>query len=122
MKALTLSLVALFAAVSLAQAVPALSVDKAASLAQKELVDRGLASHIYVFSLTMRQDGVMNKEWYWFASWSESIPGDNRTKEVGMRINMDGSTIRVVEGPGSVDALRNPRTRSDRPSILDLKH
>jgi hypothetical protein len=122
MKSFTLSLIALLAAVSLAQAVPTLSVDKAASLAQKELVGRGLADHVYVLSLVMRLDGALNKDWYWYASWSESIPGDNRTKEVGMRINMDGSTIRVVEGPGSVDALRNPRTRSDRPSILDLKH
>ena len=77
-------------------------------LAQKELKDRGLAAHIYVFSLVMQPDGVMNKEMHWYAAWSEAIPGDNHKKEVGMRINMDGSTIRVVEGPGQRRCLAQP--------------
>jgi hypothetical protein len=50
-----------------------------------------------------------------------------------MQINMDGSIVRVVRGaanknpetgqvrPERSDGLQNHRTRSDRPSILDLK-
>jgi hypothetical protein len=122
MRPILLSLLALFGAACLAQAVPELTIDRAAAAAQKELKDRGLDGHIYVFSLTLEADGVLNKQLHWTARWSEAIPGDERTKEIGLRINMDGNTVRLVEGPGSVDALRNPRTRSDRPSILDLKH
>jgi hypothetical protein len=124
MKPILLSLVVLLSAVCLASAVPRMTVDQAGTLAQKSLKDRGLDGQIYVVSLVLEPDGVLNKEMHWRVIWSEGIPtdGDNKAKEVGMRINMDGSIVRLVEGSANLEALRNPRTRSDRPSILDLKH
>src|SRR5262249_51839102 len=120
MKHCLFTLLAFLTAATLAQAVPQVTIDQAAALAQKDLKDRGLDSKIYVQSLHLDREAIVSKGLHWTAIWSEGIPGENRKKEVGMRINMDGTTVHLVEGPGSAEALRNPMTRADRPSIVDL--
>jgi hypothetical protein len=126
MKRAFLSLILLLAVACFATAAPRLTVEQAAAIAQKNLKDRGVDGQIYVISVVLEPAGVLNKEMHWRAMWSASIPGDtdskNKTSEVGLQINMDGSVVRLIEGAGNLEALRNPRTRSDRPSILDLKH
>lgn len=104
---------------SSALAVPFLSVDQAANVAQQHLKERGLAGDRYVTSLVLEKDSVARGERYWYARWSESVKLEERKKELGVRINMDGSLVRIIEGPAAQP--KNYRTRSDRPSILDLK-
>ena len=72
-----------------------------------------------VMSITLDRDSLRGKERYWYARWSENVKLEERKTELGLRINMDGSIVRMVEGPASQP--KNYRTRSDRPSILDLK-
>ncbi len=106
-----------------ANATPPLTIERAAALAQKELRDRGLDKQIFVASLAIEKESLADARDHWFARWSEAIPGDDRKKEVGLRINMDGGLVRVVQGTGGADELlRDHRTRIDRPSILNLKH
>jgi hypothetical protein len=40
---------------------------------------------------------------YWFVAWSESVPGDKANqREVGVKVNMDGSAARLVKEPGAI--------------------
>ena len=118
MKPLSIFL-ALFAFTVSAFAVPSLRIDQAATIAQQHLKDRGLDGSRYVMSITLDRDSLRGKERYWYARWSENVKLEERKTELGLRINMDGSIVRMVEGPASQP--KNYRTRSDRPSILDLK-
>jgi hypothetical protein len=122
MRSLLLSSLALLAAACLAQAAPRITIAEAASIAQNELKSRGLESQIYVIGIALETDGMANAEKYWHVRWSDAIAGEERKKEVGVKVKMDGSIVRLVEGSEGVEALRNHRTRSDRPSVLDLKH
>ncbi len=121
----TLRLLALIALLgsTAAVAAPSLPIDRAAALAQAHLRERGLEGQVYVTSLALEIEALARRTPYWYARWSQSIAGDEKKRELGLRINMDGSFVRIVEAPNaSREALRNHRTRSDRPSILDLKH
>ncbi len=122
MRSLLLSSLVLLAAVCLAQAAPRITIGEAASIAQNELKSRGLESQIYIVGIALQADGMANTEKYWNVRWSEAIAGEERKKEVGVKVKMDGSIVRLVESSEGVEALRNHRTRSDRPSVLDLKH
>ncbi len=104
-------------------------LDRAATLATKELRDRGYGAEIYIASLALEADSLSTSARHWYARWSQSVPIDDRKRELGLRIEMDGSVIRLVEGTSANgvstagrEALRDHRTRSDRPSILDMKH
>ncbi len=119
--------VCIFAIVAVAAsafaAPPALPIDQAAALAQGDLRERGLSGQLYVASIGLELESLGRRVPYWYARWSQSIAGEEKKRETGLRINMDGSLVRMVETPNaSREALTNHRTRSDRPSILDLKH
>ncbi|MHA3773522.1 hypothetical protein ACXR0O_18465 [Verrucomicrobiota bacterium sgz303538] len=101
-------------------AAPQISIDQAISLAQQHLKERGLDGDRYITSLALEKDSITRGNQYWYARWSESVKLEDRKTELGLRINMDGSVVRIVEGPAAQP--KNYRTRSDRPSILDLKH
>lgn len=98
---------------------PRLQVDQAASLAQAHLKERGLESRVFVRALTLESTTVTSGKGYWYARWSEVVEGEEK-KEVGLRINMDGSLVRVVENPAK--KYKDHRARTSRPSVLDLKH
>ncbi len=119
MKPLQLAIVSSFLAVSSVLAVPTLTVDQAANLAQQHLKERGLAGSRYVASLVLEKEAMARGEQYWYARWSESVKLEERKKEVGLRINMDGSLVRIIDGPTAQP--KPQRFRPDRPSILDLK-
>src|SRR5687768_10825244 len=91
---------------------PAISIDEAIALAQKDLRDRGLDREYYVNAVTLERDSVLSRKVFWFARWSAAIPRPDRKKEVGLQIDMNGATIRV---------LKAPATRSQRASVLDLR-
>lgn len=120
MKPLRLAIVALLVSASSVLATPTLSVQQAADLAQQHLKERGLSARRYITSLALEKEAGRRGERYWYARWSESVKLEEKKTELGLRINMDGSLVRVVEGPAAPP--KNYRTRSDRPSILDLKH
>ncbi len=122
MKSILLGCVAALALSGISYAsAPDLTVDKAAALAQKELKDHGLEGRVFITSCAIEVSGIVKGDRHWVAMYSEAIPGDDQKKEVGLRINMNGDVIHLVQGPGDVEHLRNHYTRSDRPSILDLK-
>lgn len=119
----------LFAALTLcllvlpAIAAPGVGAVDAATIAQKDLNDRGLGAQYSIVSLTLERRGVSGNGLHWFARWSEPIPGEEDQKEIGLKINMDGSIARIVQGKkGSGSELfGGVVTRGDRPGIVDLK-
>ncbi|MDQ3620977.1 MAG: hypothetical protein M3463_00585 [Verrucomicrobiota bacterium] len=111
-------------------AAPRLPVEKAIRIAAGELKSRGLGDEVFITSVTLepaaRSDGGR-----WLVRWSEAIPLESTKREIGLEVAMDGSVARVVNvaaadgrpaASESRRALTNHRTRSDRPSILNLKH
>ena len=123
MKMLRLFAITALLGATAAAAAPSLPIDQAAALAQAHLRERGLNGRVYVTSLGLEIESLGRRVPYWYARWSQSVAGEDKKRETGLRINMDGSLVRIVEMPNaSREALRNHRTRSDRPSILDLKH
>jgi len=120
MKPLRLTIVALLLSASSVLAAPTLSVQQAAELAQQHLRERGLAGSRYITSLALEKEAGKRGEHYWYARWSEGVRIEQKQTELGLRINMDGSLVHVVEGPAAPP--KHYRTRSNRPSILDLKH
>lgn len=119
------ALASLFAATGFAA--PQLPVDKAVALANQHLKERGAAGSTYITSVKLEAGPR------WAFVWSEPIAIDETKKETGLMIAMDGSIVSIVKGPPNKDpvtgkfdpngptGLQNPRTRTDRPSILDLK-
>jgi hypothetical protein len=121
----------LFALASLftvsAFAAPELPVEKAVALANQHIKERGAAGSTYITSVKLESGRR------WAFVWSEPIAIDALKKETGLMIDMDGGIVSIVKGPPNKDpvtgkfdpngptGLQNPRTRTDRPSILDLK-
>jgi hypothetical protein len=114
-------------------AAPQLPVEKAVSIASKHLKERGNSGGAYITSIKLEPDTVQRSSFRWNVTWNEPIALDELKKEVGVVIAMDGSLVSLVKGPPNRDpmtgkydpngptGLQNPRTRTDRPSILDLK-
>lgn len=98
---------------------PRVSVDQAAGLAQGHLKERGLDGRVFVKALVLESTTVARGQTFWYARWSESVTTDDK-KEVGLRINMDGSLVRVLENKAK--KYKDHRARTSRPSVLDLKH
>ncbi len=112
-----MKLPALFAAlafVSLAAeaAPPALPIDQALKLAQDYLSERGLADAHYIGSLSLESATLTGGEIFWLAKWVPSISADGK-KESALRINMDGSLVRLTSG----GATGSAGARSDAPGI-----
>ena len=100
-------------------AAPSMKIDQAASAAQEHLRERGLDGKLFVSSLILERGSLGRGTQYWYARWSDSVKLEDRKTEIGLRINMDGSLVRMIEGPSSKP--KHHRSRADRPSILDLK-
>ncbi len=99
---------------------PSVQVAQAATMAQQHLKERGLDDRIFIRALVLEAATVGRGERYWYARWSQNVTIEEEKKEVGLRINMDGTVVRVVENPSK--KYTDHRSRSNRPSILDLKH
>lgn len=114
-------------------AAPPLPVEKAVSIASNHLKDRGNAGSTYITSVKLEPDTVQRSSFRWAVTWNQPVVLDKLKKEVGVVIAMDGSLVSLVKGvpnkdpmtgkfdPNGPTGLQNPRTRTDRPSILDLK-
>ena len=113
---------------------PELPAERAVKLAQDDLKGRGFSEQYHIASLVLQKRDVRGSGFYWAVNWSSAIPLTAEKKELGLQIGMDGSLVRVVRGaanknpqtgtfdPNGSTGLQNYRTRSDRPSILNLKH
>jgi len=131
---LHLSLAALsfspFAAVLAAE--PAVSAEQAAKIASDTLKERNLTGQHWITGLTLEPTSPGKRETVWVVRWNEPISLEQTKRETGLEIAMDGTYARYIDKtavtpatagiPGSRAALSNHRTRSDRPSILSLKH
>jgi hypothetical protein len=91
-------------------------------VAQQYLKEQGMADKYYISALTLESTDMRRASFRWYARWSESVQLSEDRRELGVQIDMDGTLARVVEGREGRAGLQNHRTRSDRPSILDLKH
>jgi len=127
-----LTLTAAFAFTS-AQAAPPLSIDKALKIANGYLKDNG-RSDTAIAGITLEKTAVGGGNVVWAVRWETPVLLSETKRETGIEIGMDGSTARYAEKiankntplsvgvPADRSELSNHRTRSDRPSILDLKH
>jgi len=95
---------------------PGLPIEEAIAIAQKDLRNRNLDREYYVSGITLERESMVSRKMHWLARWSESIPREDRKKEIGLEIAMNGEIIRVLKAPVSTAA-----TRSNRASILDLR-
>lgn len=115
-----------------ALAAPELPVEKAIAIAQKHLKERN-AGGAFITSVKLETENARRSSFRWAVEWSEPIALDETKKETGIEIAMDGTLVSIVKGPANRDpvtgksdpngptGLSNPRTRTTRPSILDLK-
>lgn len=118
--------------VSHAQAAPNLPIDQALKIANSYLKDNG-RSGVWISAITLEKAAVGGSG-VWAVKWSSPVALDDTKRETGIEVGMDGNVARytekvananspsVVGVPADRAALSNHRTRSDRPSILDLKH
>ena len=133
MKIIALSL---FALASATFAGPALPIEKAVKIANEWLKDAGQKDANFIAAISLDPTALTRSEYIWAVRWNTPIQLDDSKRETGIEIAMDGTVARYVDKtspatvstPGGVRvpadraALSNHRTRSDRPSILDLKH
>jgi hypothetical protein len=117
-----------------AAAAPSVTAVDAAKIAQDHLKERGLAGQYHITSVALEAEDVRRSAYRWTVRWSDPITLTSEKKELGLEITMDGKIVRVVRGAANKDpltgefdpngprGLKNHRTRSDRPSVLSLKH
>jgi hypothetical protein len=134
MKALAAALGALALNVASAHAEATLPIDQALKIANGYLKENGHAGQTFIVGLTLDRPSFAGGKAVWVVKWDKPVALDDTKRETGLEIAMDGTYARYTEkvasakSPATVGvpadraALLNPRTRSDRPSILDLKH
>lgn len=106
--------IGLLALPALHAAPPEMPIDQALKLAQAHLAERGLAAGHSIDAVMLESASMTGKQRYWFARWAPSIKLDGRS-ELGLRINMDGSLVRLTSGgPAASAALRKGGVRSVR--------
>lgn len=124
---------AIAASVTSAQAAPDLPIEKALKIANQYLKESG-RSGTAIVGITLERTSMTGTKQVWAVKWEAPIVLSETKRETGLEIAMDGSYARYTEKlanantpatagvPADRAPLQNHRTRSDRPSILDLKH
>ena len=74
---------------------PQLDAVQAAKIATDYLATLG-AKAPHIVSLTLEKSALLHGRLSWVARWSRSIELEGE-KEVGLRVNLDGSTARLIE-------------------------
>jgi hypothetical protein len=83
------------------ETIPAVSARQAITIAEESLANRGLEKQVFVQSVTLERATIMKAKSYWFVKWSHSLPAsDPKNRELGVKVNMDGSAVRLVKEPG----------------------
>lgn len=114
------------------RAAPALSAEEAVKIANETLKERQLTGQYWLTGLTLEATSLGKKQMVWVVRWNAPISLEEAKRETGLEIAMDGTYARYVDKtsltpatagiPASRAKLSNHRTRSDRPSILGMKH
>jgi len=79
-----------------------MSAKQAIEIAEGSLATRGLQDKIFVAGVTYERATLLKSKSYWFVKWSQSIPAsDPKNREIGVKVNMDGSATRLVKEPGA---------------------
>jgi hypothetical protein len=116
-----------------AHAAPPLSIDKALKIANDYLKENG-RTDTAITGISLEKTSIGGSKTVWTVRWESPVLLSDTKRETGLEIAMDGSYARYTEKiankntpatagvPADRAALSNHRTRSDRPSILDLKH
>lgn len=127
----TFALIALGSA-TLASAAPELSVEQALKIAKGYMKEYGRDT--WISSITLAPISMGQSTQVWAIKWGSPVLIDDTKRETGIEIAMDGSYSRYTERlantktPGEVGIpahraeLSNHRTRSRKPSVLDMKH
>ena len=97
--ALPLTLLALFALRSPAQAGPAISAKRAVELAEEALAAKNAGDNVFVQSVALQKTSLITGKMVWTVAWSENIEGSKPgSVEVGLEIGMDGSVAHLIKG------------------------
>jgi len=114
------------------RAEPAVSAEQAIKIANETLKERSLAGQYWITGVTLEPTTLGKRESVWVVRWNAPISLEKAKRETGLEVGMDGTYARYVDKtavtpatagiPAGRAPLSNHRTRSDRPSILDLKH
>lgn len=86
---------------------PPVPIEQALKLAQEHLAGRGLAGAHYIDSLTLEGSSLIGGEKYWLIRWVPEIRTGDKT-ETALRINQDGSLVRLVTGASGSRASQAP--------------
>jgi hypothetical protein len=78
---------------------PALDAARAARLATDYLAQLG-PNAPHIVSLTLEKSGIVRGKTSWVARWSRTVEV-NGDRELGLRVNLDGTTVRLVEDKSS---------------------
>jgi hypothetical protein len=123
----------LAAVATTAFAEPQLPIDKAIKIATGYLKENGRDGS-FITSITLEPTTMASGPSVWAVKWNAPVVLSDTKRETGLEIAMDGSYARYTEKlananspstigvPADRSELSNHRTRSTRPSILDLKH
>jgi hypothetical protein len=87
-----------FAATCIAADAPKIDAVRAAKIATDYLAQLG-PNAPHIVSVTLDRDAIIRGKISWIVRWSRSIPAEG-DQEVGLRVNMDGSTARLVKEKG----------------------
>ena len=133
MKKIALALFTLAAAVAPLCAAPQVSAEQAVKIATQYLKENS-RTESWITSVTYEGGSIAGSKPVWAVKWNTPVALSDTKRETGLEISMDGSYARYTEKvanantPGVVGVpadrgeLLNHRTRTGRPSILDLKH
>jgi hypothetical protein len=98
MKTLFLAVVLLFSLTTLSPAnAPALTAAQAATIAQEDLISRGLDATAYIVEVNYKKESPFSGSAYWEVLWSQEFDAQTEgRKEIGLRVAMDGTYKRAV--------------------------
>ena len=85
---------------------PPVDAVRAAKIATDYLRTQG-ANAPFIVSLALEKPGLVTRGSAWIVRWSRPIPADGES-ELGLRVNPDGSIVRLVEGRSSAQKRRQP--------------
>lgn len=99
---LLLALLSAAASAFAADAPPPVSARQAITIAEESLANRGLDKEVFIQSVTLERATIMKARSFWFVKWSHSIPASEpKNREIGVKVNMDGTAVRLVKEPGA---------------------
>ncbi|MEQ1851661.1 MAG: hypothetical protein ABMA01_08730 [Chthoniobacteraceae bacterium] len=85
---------------------PPVDVVRAAKIATDYLRTQG-SNAPHIVSLVLEKPALATGRPAWVARWSRPIPAEGEI-ELGLRVNPDGSIVRLVEGKSTAQKRRHP--------------